>query len=392
MSDTGWELHLRHYDRAGTLKNGVIFPLTARYTNSLDADEPLVFTLNSVTYAEYAEIVEYDIVEVMVRNLFLGIQTADGGFVRDFVGIVRGDAQMETTADGITLMTWIAPEQKHILSWRKVLWPAGVADRSTFTAIPAETAVKNLIAYNCTTAATTANGRWRAGDLAAGMGITLDIEADSADGDAVSLSFAGGSLLASLARVCELGGDYYHIEWQGGSYGGAHEWSVVWGRGDDKSSGGDRVLFSTSNGTLRQPRRAHQYATGTTAVSAGQGEGTARAVLLVDGVDYAADNDIELFVDARNAATAAQREGQAESRLNETRQQTAFGFSILQTSDTFYSPIDVTGRRTYRVGDRVLSDYGANDILRIRRAVVTWADGNGDLLQVQLETELWATI
>jgi hypothetical protein len=341
------------------------------------------------TYDEYETIREFDIIEVMVRNRFLGVQSAGGGFVRDFVGIVRGRPTRQTSNDNITRLTWRALEQKHLLNLRRVMWPAGLNNRSTFTATPAETAVKTLVAYNCTSLATTANGRWRNGDLASGMGFSIDIEADGGAGEDVSLSFAGGNLLDSLIKICELGRAYYSLDWQGGSFGGAHEWALTWGRGSDKSSGAGRVIFSTDNGTLLAPVRQYDFATGTTAVSAGQGEGILREVTLVNGVDYAADNDIELFVDARNSTTAAGRAGQAASKWEESREQTGLDFDILQTSDIFYSPVAVVGRKTYRVGDLVVTDYGGVDVLRVKRAGVTWRLSDNSQFSVTLVTELW---
>lgn len=387
----GWELHLRHYGRDGSLKNGYIAPVSARYTNSLDGDEPLVVTLDTAGYAELVAIAEYDILEVMIRNRFLGVQSETGGFVRDFVGIVRGSQpDRATNEDGVTYLTWYAPEQKHIFAWRRVLWPAGKADFSTFANTPAEQAVKGLAKTNCTVAATTGNGRWRDGDLEAGMGMALDIEADAMRGDNVSLSFAGGGLLDALAKVCELGGDYYTLTWRGGSLGGAHAFALTWGRGNDKSSGASRVLLSLENGTMKNPRRRYAAATGTTAVSAGQGEGTDRAVSLVDGPDYAAGNDIELFVDARNASTSNGRIGQGTAKLNEAREQSGLDFDVLLTSDVFYSPTAIEGRQTYHVGDRVLVSYGGDEVRRIRQAIATWnAGGDGEPFQVAIETELW---
>lgn len=385
----GWELHLRHYGRDGSLKNGYIAPVSARYTNSLDGDEPLVFTLDAAGYADLEPITEFDILEAMIRNRFLGVQSETGGFVRDFVGIVRGQPDRNTDEDGVTYLTWRAPEQKHLFAWRRVLWPAGKADFSTFANTPAEQAVKGLVKTNCTAAATTGNGRWRDGDLEAGMGMALDIETDAMRGNSVSLSFAGGGLLDVLAKVCELGGDYYTLAWQGGSAGGAHAFSLTWGRGSDKSSGASRVLLSLENGTMKTPRRRFVPATGTTAVAAGQGEGTDRAVSLVDGPDYAADNDIELFVDARNAATADGRIGQGVAKLNETGEQSKLDFDVLLTGDVFYSPVAVRGRQTYHVGDRVLASYGGDDVRRIRQATVYWdAGGDGDSFRVAIETEL----
>lgn len=384
-----WELHLRHYDRAGALLNGYIAPLAARYTNSLGGDEPLVFSLEATAYSDLEPVAEYDLIEVMIRNRVLGVQSPGGGFVRDFVGIVRGQADRQTDENGVTLLTWRAPEQKHLLAWRRVLWPAGTANRSQFSAVAAETAVKTLARYNCTADASTGNGRWRNGDLA-GMSVSLDIEADGGRGGAVSLAFTGGGLLASLAKICELGGDYYALAWQGGSLGGVHEWALTWGRGSDKSAGGERVLFSLANGTMSSPRRRYVAARATAAIAAGQGEGSDRATSAVSGAAYAADNDIELFVDARNAATAGAREGAAALKLIETEEESRLDFDVLMTGDVFYSPVAITGRKTYQVGDLVLASYGGDEVRRIRETAVTWDLTNqGEPFQVGVETELW---
>lgn len=386
----GWELHLRLYGRDGLLKESYIDPISARYTNSLGRDEPLVFTLDSEGYARFSPIDEFDLVEVMVRNKSLGVVSSGGGFVRDFVGIVRGSQpDRVTNDDGITYLTWYAPEQKHIFRWRRVMWSSGVDGKSTFTNDPAETVVKALVADNCTGVATVANGRWRDGDLDAGMDVALDIEADGANGELVSLSFVGGGLLDSLAKVCELGGDYYGLNWQGGSVGGAHEFALTWGRGSDKSGGANRVLFSLGNNTMRNPRRQYAAASGTTAVAAGQGEGADRAVSVVDGVDYDAGNDIELFADARNTSTADGRAGQGAAKLAESQEVSALDFDVLLTGDVFYSPVDVVGRKTYTVGDLVLASYGGDEVRRIRRAMVAWEQGEGSPLQVAVETEFW---
>lgn len=385
-----WELHLRHYDRDGALLNGYIAPLFARYTNSLDGDEPLVFMLELGSYGELEAIGEFDLIEVMVRNQLLGVQSSTGGFVRDFVGVVRGSKpDRQTDENGVTVLTWYAPEQKHILAWRRVMWASGTANRSTFDSVAAETAVKTLVQYNCTASASAANGRWRVGNLA-GMGITLDIEADGGAGNAVSLSFTGGGLLPSLAKICEVGGDYYAIIWQGGSLGGDHKWAITWGRGSDKSAGSGRVLFSLETNTMSNPRRRYVAARATTAVAAGQGEGSDRATSLVDGADYATDNDIELFVDARNASTAGAREGQAALNLTEAEEQSVLEFNVIMTGDIFYSPVAVNGRKTYHVGDRVLASYGGDEIRRIRAAAVTWdSGGDEEPFRVEIESELW---
>ena len=388
---TGWELHLRHYGRDGVLINGYIAPISARYSNSLNGDHPLSFTLNSSTYAVIEPIAEYDIIEVMIRNHFLGVEDSGGGFVRDFVGIVRGsEPDRATDGAGQTYLTWYAPEQKHVFTWRRVAWPAGTADRATFDDVAAETVVKTLVQYNCTTSATTGAGRWRNGDLAAGMGISLDIEADGAGGNNVSLPLMGAILSDALYKVCELAGDYYNIAWAGGSLGGSHVFDFTWGRGSDKSSGANRVLFSLANNTMINPARRYRYSTGTAAIAAGQGEGAARDVTVVTSSAYAITNDIEVFVDARNSSTENGRTGQGEDGLSDTAEESTFSFETLQTGDVFYSPVAVTGRSTYHVGDRVLVNYGTDEVRLIRQIDVDW-ETNGALLNVGVDTELWTT-
>ena len=385
-----WELYLRHYDRDGVIKNGYIAPLVARYTNSLGVDEPLVFTLAQETYNEYAPIAEYDIIEVMIRNKFLGVANPSGGFVRDFVGIVRGKPNIQVGNDGIFYFEWRARESKHVLDWRTVGWYSGVPNRSGFATIPAETVCKTLVQYNATSSATVANGRLREGNLATAMSAPITIEADGAAGELISLSFFGGRLLGSLANACEVGGDYYTFTWDGGTAGGAHGYTFGWGRNTDKTTGGNAVTLSIGNRTLNNPRRTYSPAYATTAISMGQGEGILRAYDVVSGVDYAPDNDIETFVDARNSATQDGRVGQGIKRLKDSEAVSDFAFGVILTSDVFYSPVAVTGRKTYTVGDIINVNFGEVETRRIRAASVEWADnGSNDPFRVTIETEVF---
>jgi hypothetical protein len=353
-------------------------------------DEPLVFTLAQETYNEYAPIAEYDIMEVMIRNKFLGLTSATGGFVRDFVGIVRGKPNIQVGNDGIFYFEWRARESKHVLDWRTVGWYSGVPNRSGFATIPAETVCKTLVQYNATSSATVANGRLREGNLATAMSAPITIEADGAAGELISLSFFGGRLLGSLANACEVGGDYYTFTWDGGTAGGAHGYTFGWGRNTDKTTGGNAVTLSIGNRTLNNPRRTYSPAYATTAISMGQGEGILRAYDVVSGVDYAPDNDIETFVDARNSATQDGRVGQGIKRLKDSEAVSDFAFGVILTSDVFYSPVAVTGRKTYTVGDIINVNFGEVETRRIRAASVEWADnGSNDPFRVTIETEVF---
>jgi hypothetical protein len=377
-----YELHLRLYSRAGVLKNAFLQPLWARYTDSVQGIEPLVFALNEDNPA-VADIADFDIMEVMIRNKALGLADS-GGFVRAFVGIVR-HSDMATDDDGLTFRQFICPNEKSILAWRHVLWPAGVANRSAFTSAAAETIMKTIVQYNLTASATTANGRHRAGNLLAGMGLDVQIATDQARGESLSLAIMGGNVLDVLRRVSDRGGGDFSLRWQGGN-----EWLFEFHPnqlGLDKSSGSQRVLFSLANNTMSRPRLRRSGAAATVALAAGQGEGADRAVSVVNGPDFAANYDLEMFVDARGEDTAGGREFRGGVQLDETRQREELTFDVLQTADQFYSPIAVAGRKTYRAGDLTLAVYGGERVRKIERVAVGWnVPTREDAFLVDVET------
>lgn len=384
-----WELFLRHYDRAGVIKNATIAPLWARYAHDLYAGPPLTWALHEDTVTALPNgFAEFDLIEVWLRNRALGVQSGDGGFVSDWVGVIRNADEQNTNGDGETLRTFRAYEGKHILTWRSVLWYAGVANRSQFTNAPAETVAKTLVTYNCTTSAVGGadplTQRQRDGDLAAGMGLTISVAADAGGGDSLSKSFTGQQLLAALNTVTALGGGDIALAWQGGAV-----WQFQYADqlGADKSSGSNRVLFSLINNTMINPRLRRYEAGATVALAAGQQEGVARQVSVVTGPDYAANNDIEVFVDARNEADEAGRVDAGNEKLDSLKARTELTFDVAQTADVFYSPVDVTGRKVYRLGDLVLASYGGDYTRKISHVDVAWQpSGGGEALQFGVET------
>lgn len=382
-----YEVYIRQYDRTGTIRHAVVEPVWARWTNSLYDDQPLVWALEEGN-AQADDFAEFDIVEVYLRNKELGIQSADGGFVQDFVGILRTN-EIQTDADGTTRRVFYAPEQKHVLSWRQVLWATGTANRSRFTSVAAETIMKTLVSYNATALATAVSGRWRDGDLAPGMGFAVNVLADAAAGNVISKSMMGGNLLNILGEIADpVGGGDFSVSWQGVGTA-TFDFDFHPGQlGEDKSTGANRVVFSIENNTMRNPRLVTRAARATVAVSAGQGVGAAREVDVVNGPDYSASNDLEMFVDARNETTSTGRINQGNEKLEQAREIGELTFDVLQTADVFYSPVAVTGRKTYALGDRILASYGVEVSRKIIRINKNWrAPGAEDALQIGVDVE-----
>jgi hypothetical protein len=77
-------------------------------------------------------------------------------------------------------------------------------------------------------------------------------------------------------------------------------------------------------------------------------------------------------VDARNEPEAAGREFRGLARLEEQHVHEELSFDVLQTSNQFYSPVVVAGRKTYRAGDLVLATYGTEQVRKIEKVIVNW--------------------
>lgn len=372
----GYEFFIRTYSRAGAVKQAYIVPLWLRYTNSVDGQEPLVFLLNA-DHAAVESLAEYDIVTVYIRHLGLGIHDGNGGFVRDFVGILRRWRQ-ETDDEGITTIEYIAPNEKHILYWRSILYASGVANRSTFSGVAAETVMKTLVSYNATSLAVPGgtSDRHRAGDLATGMGVTIQVATDAGAGNTITISVAGDRLLKALQEINKIAGGDFSFTWQGG---GIWVFDFRPGQlGDDVRMGANRVIFGMGNNTMSRPRLERIEAGGTVALAAGQNQGVDRQKSVVEHADYAADNDIELFVDARNEASANGRIARANIHLDDNRARYVLDFQVRQTADVFYSPVAVAGRKVYRTGDLVRAVYGIDASYKIESVTVEWRVSDSD--------------
>lgn len=344
------EFYLRHTDRHGVVKRAAITDyLWLQYRNAVNEAGRLNFGLNVGTY-DVSTFVPFDQVEVWRRDTARGIP-----WHVDFYGLFRGDDDV-TDEDGVATFTGKCPGQMAILGYRHVAYAAGVANRSTFSAVAAETIMKTLVAYNCTALAVATSDpttRHRNGDLGPGMGMTITIETDQGRGNLLSRSFANGNLLKILSETLApgAGGDFAlektgPAEWMFRFYPGQ--------LGTDKSAGADKVEFSQLRGNLLQPRLTHDRLNeATVAIVGGQDTGTNRVYVVVEGDGYAANNDIEMWVNASNESTTAALSSRGGAKLEEKQATVALTFDVIQTSQVFYSRVPVTGKKTYREGDLV---------------------------------------
>ena len=71
-----------------------------------------------------------------------------------------------------------------------------------------------------------------------------------------------------------------------------------------------------------------------------------------------------------------------EARLYQNRPKETLAFDVIQTTDTFCSPIPVNNRNTYDVGDRCIAIYAGRQIQVEVTNVSFQADDSGGSVQV----------
>lgn len=367
---TDYEFYLKHLGRDGTVKQAVLNPLWCRYTKAKYGGR-LEFGLNA-SATEVATFEDYDLVEIWWRNLRLGIQDttvpSGRGFVRDGRFIFR-EWGYNTGDDGITMATGYCVSKWDVLAWRRNLWAEGTANRSSFEGVAAETIGKTIVSYNATTLALASSGRFRDGDLAAGMGFTIVVATDGGRGNSREKKFDGGTLRDQLVGIAQGGGGDFTLEWTDTT-----ELTLDWQdtiQGEDKTS---TVIFSLEKFNMVRPRlRQRKMGRPTVAIATGQGRADARITTdPVEGADYASNNDIELYVDARDLDTEAGLEARADEKLIAVGPTTDLTFGVQQTTDTFYTDIEVPGRNTYTVGDLVTAQHFGTYQLEVRSVTVDW--------------------
>jgi hypothetical protein len=301
----------------------------AAYTNEINATGALKFSIRG-NPAFLSQFVHRSQVEVWRAN-----PSRDMAWYRDFSGIYIAQRR---EFDGSDLFTATAAGDNWLLGTRYIAYAAGVSNRTVFINQPVETIMKTLVTYNVTAAASVANGRDRAGQITGVL-----VEADAARGNHVDWYCARDNLLESLTQLARNCGDDFALVKTGAA---AWEFRYYPGQlGTDRTAS---VFFSLNRGNMGQPAWDYDRSPEkTAAIVAGQDQGTNREIAIVLSPTYAADNDVEMFVDARNVATTDGLIAKGTESLTKTTQKSqVFRFDTIQTANSYYG-------LHYFLGDKV---------------------------------------
>ncbi len=347
---------------AGVKRAEVTDFLDLAYTRRVNAPGLLNFTLSG-EHAAIAELEDKSQIIVYRRNTAMGLS-----WTADFWGLYRAQQRSYSDRD---LFRARCPGILTMLGWRQVAWYAGTANRSTFSAVAAETIVKTLVSYNAANSAIVANGRLREGAITG-----LSVQLDGGAGNTLSLSCAYRNLLTALQEIAPIaGGDFDLVKT------GAATWEFRWYIGQLGTDRTATVVFALGYGNMAEPVYEYDRINEcTVAIVGGQGEGGGRAIVARTGPDYAAVNDIEMFVDGRNSSVVAALNADGDAALDASRAREQFKFKILQTPACFYGV-------HYQLGDLVTARW--RDIVAIQKIVAVSIEvtPQGERIDVEIETQ-----
>lgn len=310
------EYRLDAYDTAGVLQAQITDFLSLAYAKRVNAPGILTFELNGA-HSLLSSLADKWQFEVMRRM-------PGQAWVQDFSSIFRdpewsyvNTQRFKANCQGLMSM----------LGWRIVNWYADTINRSYWLGAKGESILKMLADYNAGPNATTGNGRIRNGAITG-----LAIEADGAHGNTLDWYCAYDNLLDTLQKLAFIaGGDFDLVKTSATVY------TFTWYTGQRGTDRTATVKFSMELGNMAEPAfitpRSQEK---TVATVGGPGEGSVRMVVNRTGVNYAAGNDVEMFVNATDASTSAGLNAAGDQALAEAQARDAFDFKVLQTPASRY--------------------------------------------------------
>lgn len=359
---SGAEYRLDVHTAVGVKIGEVTDFLELAYTREVNAPGLLTFALDG-RHRLVSQLEHNGLVIVYRRNRAMGLE-----WTPDFWGLFRAHRRQFSDYDRFEAE---CPGVLTMLSWRIVAWRAGTANRSSFQNVAAETILKTLVDYNAGPNATTVNGRVRSGVVPG-----VAVETDLARGNTLSEECAWSNLLKRLQEIASIGGGDFDLIRTGPQ---AWEFRFYPGQlGTDRTA---TLLFAIERGNMADPEFEHDRVDEkTVAIVGGPGEGDDRTVVVRTGSDYAASNDLEVFVDGRNGKTADVLVASGDARLREARARQTFDFSVLQTPSAYYGV-------HYQLGDLVKAKYGSVNVTqKIVGVSVSLDRDGGENIDVEMET------
>jgi hypothetical protein len=200
---------------------------------------------------------------------------------QDFVGLYR-DKQAATDADGNVHYLLYFPSSIEVLSRNIIAYPAGTNLRSQFTGRAINTIAKEIVQYNCTSLATTANGRLRNASGMRNLDATLSSGREPTTSN-IDYSAPYRNVLEANQELAKLGEYDFDVVFDKANYGNPLFYLQYSLLGTDKHTSiiFDINLDNVMAANLAGERRREK----TVAIVAGQGTGSNRITSIRTGAN-----------------------------------------------------------------------------------------------------------
>ena len=318
-----------------------------------------------------------DQIEIWRRNVTQGIDwyIDSRGLITDLDDYREINKPLVRTVNALGDLKWLKD--------RIIAYYAGVANKSLFTAVAAESIMKTLVNYNCTSNATVGNGRLL---TQSNINRTITVQADGAGGNLVTTQVGWQNLLDTLFNLSKPtvgGGDYDLIKT------GATTWDFRWYLGQRGVDRHASLIFSEARNNITSLRVQNITSThvGETFVG-GPGENSDRAITVqgYTGVANAYLKDSESFLNGTNLADNNSRIAAANAAMYKTRAVKIPTFNVRQTPKCAYgSDYCVSGV----LGDLVTVEApaGTTSTYKVAGVTVAYKPGAPEQIDLQMVTQ-----
>lgn len=259
-------------------------------------------------------------------------------FISLFLGLYR-DSQIATDENGDIYYLLYFPGILEALSRAIVAYYPDTTNKTRFNGIDIAAIMYTLVVNNCTTAATTANGRLRT------INPVINFSGvSSATIHAISYSCAYRNVLEALQELAAIGSVDFIPSRVGTSY-------TITFSDNTTSDISSSLIFALDLHNLEQANlNGDRLREKTVALVGGPGEANKRAFAVRTGANFSTTNDYEVFVDARGSAVAELADI-GDTRLAEGQARAVIDANILQSSGYMFG-------RDYTLGNIVSVLFG----------------------------------
>ena len=343
------------YDTAGVIQSYITDFESLGISRQCSSADAMSFSIPSSSQsAPYIVYGAYIIVSRIDTEMDIPESVEFSGIIRRIVQTVSSVRSLQITAVGMMAL----------LGDRIIAYKSAIANRSLFTAAPAETIIKTLFSYNIGASATTANGR-----LLNGVISGMSTAASSGAGTALTVSCSMKNLLQTMQETAVTGGGDIDL-----LYTAPASWSLVWYTGQRGSDRSADVILSVPTGTISElvitTDRVNDFSS---VIIGGAGVNKAR-VYTTRPSSLPTDLDSrEFYADAKgtgNVSTAAMNQQGTTLLRQQSRRRVTYKAKIIQGGSLRYG-------RDYFLGDLVTIRDNNTDVIQKVQGVTLDFDADG---------------